>query len=53
VALILYVTQCLSPGVFLKASIVALVAPPLVAALATARFIRSLASGGPSHNHSH
>lgn len=53
VALILYVTQCLSPGFFLKAYIVALVAPPLVAALATARFIRSLAPDGPSHKRPH
>ena len=52
-AVILYVTQCLSPGFFLKASIAALVAPPLVAVLATARFIRSLTPDGPSHNRPH
>ncbi len=52
-AVILYMTQCLSPESFLKASIVVLVAPPLIAALATARFIRSLAPGGPSHKWPH
>lgn len=32
----------LAPGSFLKASVVILVAPPLVAAFATARFVRAL-----------
>ena len=52
-AVILYMTQCLSPESFLKASIGVLVAPPLIAALATARLIRSLATGGHSHNCPH
>jgi uncharacterized membrane protein len=40
--LVLYRTQYLSPAFFLKASIVALVAPVLVAVFATSRFIRTL-----------
>lgn len=44
--LLLYLSQGISPGFFLKASIVALVAPPLVAVFATSRFIRSLTRGG-------
>ena len=52
-ALILYRTQSLSPGFFLKASVVALVGPSLVAAFATWRFIRSLTPGGPNHHRPH
>jgi uncharacterized membrane protein len=37
----LYVTRLLPPDVFLPASILALVAPTLVAALATSRFVRT------------
>ncbi len=48
-ALVLYPVQSLSPTAFLNASIVALVLPPLVATIATARFIRSLTPGGPSN----
>ena len=44
--LLLYLSQGISPGFFLKASIVALVAPPLVAVFAASRFIRSLTRGG-------
>jgi SdpI/YfhL protein family len=40
--LLLYVKGGLSPDAFFKASIVALVAPSLVAAIATFRFVRSL-----------
>ena len=38
----------LSPSFFLKVSIVALALPPLVAMIATARHVRTLAPGGPS-----
>jgi hypothetical protein len=52
-SLILYLTQGVSPGFFLKASLVALIGPPLVAAVATWRFIRSLTPGGPNCHRSH
>ena len=39
---ILYRTQYLSPGMFLRVSVLVLVAPTLIAALATARRVRSL-----------
>jgi hypothetical protein len=52
-ALILYLGQGLSPGFFLKASFVALVGPPVVAAVATWRFIRSLTPGGHRCRRSH
>jgi len=51
--LLLYLSQGISPGFFLKASIVALVAPPLVAVFATMRFIRSLTRGGPAGHGPH
>lgn len=41
----LYVLNPLPPDVFLPVSIAVLVAPTLVAALATARFVRTLAPG--------
>lgn len=41
-ALVLYNMQGLSPAFFLKASIIVLVGPSLIAAIATSRFIRSL-----------
>ena len=46
--LVLHGAVEMSPPLFLKVSIVALVAPSFVAMVATARFIRSLAPGGPS-----
>jgi hypothetical protein len=48
---ILYQTQYLSPAAFLKASVIVLVAPPVVAALVTARHVRSLTPGGSIHRH--
>jgi hypothetical protein len=42
---ILYRTQYLSPASFLRVSIVVLVAPTLIAALATARRVRTLEAG--------
>jgi len=44
--LILYRVESLAPALFLKASIVALVAPLFVAILATSRFVRSLIVNG-------
>ncbi len=52
-ALIFYYMHGISPGFFLKASIVVLVAPPLVATLATAHFIRSLTPGGSAGHRPH
>jgi hypothetical protein len=39
---VLYWVGCLSPGLFLNASVVALFAPLLAAVFATARFIRTI-----------
>jgi uncharacterized membrane protein len=47
-ALMLYWMRGPSPGFFLNASIGVLVVPPLVATVATLRFMRSLTPGGPS-----
>ena len=41
-AFLIYVFQPFSPGVFLPVSVLVLVAPSLVATLATARFVRTL-----------
>lgn len=47
-ATILYWIQGPSPEFFLNASIGVLVVPPLVATIATIRFVRSLTPGGPA-----
>ncbi len=51
--LILYCARGVSPGFFLKVSIAALVVPPLLATLATLRFVRTLTSGGPARRGPH
>jgi uncharacterized membrane protein len=48
--LILYFAGGLAPALFLKASIVALVAPLFVAILATSRFVRSLILSSRARN---
>jgi hypothetical protein len=48
--LVLYRVDSLAPALFLKASVVALVAPLFVAILATSRFVRSLTSNGHARN---
>lgn len=47
---VLYRVGGLAPATFLKASVVALVAPLVVAILATSRFVRSLTSNGHARN---
>jgi hypothetical protein len=48
--LVLYRMDGLAPAVFLKVSIVALVAPLVVAIFATSRFVRSLTLNGRARN---
>jgi hypothetical protein len=44
---LVYATAAVSPGAFLNLTLIAMLAPAVLAGLATARFIRTLDSSGP------